>query len=456
MWRLALAELRSHARLWSGLSIVAAVAGAVLSIASALGYSALAGFRDGELSDRDFEGLIGFVATPALLTGITLVVVLSNLGRQAVDAQRRAVALWQMCGTTPRQTRWILLTQIGVAAAICGTLGALVALPCVHSIFQIIATAVPAISGLQIGGSPLTVLLATALTTALSLYGGRSAARSAAAVSPVELLRAPSPDRRKRRILRWCVIGYAAAAIIALAFALHSGNLAEATNAGAMLGLHAALLSIAAGPFVIARVIRLWIRCIPGNRAPSWYLAARGCQFRISTTANVVIPLTIIMILVGSTVSFAETVHSAVDAASPPQANESTLALLACAGPLVLGLLSAMATVLMSGYARESDGALTLAAGGTPAVLHRVAALEAVIYTGTAVVLSAIATLPCTFLFFSGLSVVSADAGFAAPAALSAIAVIGLGGLGGLSLASVSPGIGARHRGIRHALSIAE
>jgi len=62
-------------------------------------------------------------------------------------------------------------------------------------------------------------------------------------------------------------------------------------------------------------------------------------------------------------------------------------------GPLLLAGVGAMATVFMSGYAREREFALLRAAGSTPRTILLTAVWEAIIYTVTAAILAALAIL---------------------------------------------------------------
>ena len=125
MWRLVFAELRYQARLWLGAFAIAVTASAILAVMVALIVSAIDLQQSGRISAGDFEGIIGFVSMPVLLSAVTMIVVLTGVANLTVEAQRQNYARWQIGGVSPKRTTRVVLLQLtvlGVAASLLGAM----------------------------------------------------------------------------------------------------------------------------------------------------------------------------------------------------------------------------------------------------------------------------------------------------------------------------------------------
>lgn len=117
-------------------------------------------------------------------------------------------------------------------------------------------------------------------------------------------------------------------------------------------------------------------------------------------------------------------------------------------GPLLLSAVAAAATVFMSGHARECELALIHAAGSTPPAVILTAIWEAVIYTVTAAILGAAATVIGGTIIAAKLALAHSVISF------STLALIAVGGFVLILVATAAPTAAALRREIPRTLAV--
>ena len=117
MIRLLAGELRADWRSWSGLVLVAAVAGLAIGIGGSFLETGI------EVGGRRGAGISGVSSMILVFSGVSAIAVTSAVARLAVDLGRAGYARWQLCGVSPRQTAAVVLGQLAVLSVLGAALG---------------------------------------------------------------------------------------------------------------------------------------------------------------------------------------------------------------------------------------------------------------------------------------------------------------------------------------------
>ncbi|OUE20394.1 FtsX-like permease family protein [Clavibacter michiganensis] len=453
MIRLVVAELRHDLRLWIGSAVIAGAAAAILAIMAGIVSSALRLAGAGRISDADLEGVIGFTATPVLLSGITMVIVVGGAAELSVAAQRQDHARWQLAGMTPRRVRRTILGLLAVLAIAAAVAGIAVGAALTQPVFGWLTSRVPTLQGARASQDPLSAASVIVLITALMLLGGRRAARQASRVPPIAALRTPEDPRIRMTVLRWLVAASGGAAAIALGVGMQDLPLTGIGQNGLFVGLAMMVALAAIAPLAVRPVLRAWTALIPARGRPAWYLARHACAHRITQSTSAVVPLTLGIVLVGSATSVTDMFASAQSSLSgtPAAAPDREADLLLFGAPLVLTLIASAVSVFMTGRARDREFALVQAAGATPRLVRRAAVLEAVVYAGTAFLLGLVIVTVASVVVWDALRRTAPDTQLS----VGAVPMLALlcAGLLGLLLATLGPTLVALRTSIPRAVS---
>lgn len=373
MLRLVLRELVEKARIWFGVTLVAAATAAVLDVAAAaIETAAHAGGAEG-LALYAIGGLM------VVTTTVAGVVVLSAAAGLTVVLQQRDYALWMLTGIGPGVVRLVVSTQLVVVAVLGAVAGTVLFAPLVRPVLGGVVRQSDGFGALDVRFGPASYVGVVAFVAVVVLLsGGRSAGR-ASRVSGLTVLRDPDPPSTRMGAPRW-IAAVALAAVAAAVVRSLGGTPAERLEPPLLLlGVLTASLLVCLGPVLYPAVLRGWTAVVPATASSSWFLARAGTLHRVGRSSATVSPLLVAAALAGSLY--------AADAGSGSASVSYAAVLLLIGGPLVLSVLGAAVTVVMASAARDREAALIRASGATTGVVLASAAWEAVIYVGTAALL---------------------------------------------------------------------
>ena len=446
MSRLVLSDLVAHARVWLGILSVTIVAGFVGAIAAGLVET---GFHHG---GRVLDGLSSTSAAVIMFTSITALIVLSSTANLTVALQTRSYALWQVVGIRPSLVGAVVLGQLAIVGALGAVAGSLVALPIFRPLFIWVFREWPNMQGISLHLGSASVLIVVVAITAVVVLGGLRGARQASRVPPIEALRDTEPPRVKMGWFRIVLTLVTFAGAIALAWALDGdASLSGFSGQAIFITPLIAASMVAAGPVLFPIVLRAWTSLLPAHVSASWFLARNSSRYRLSQSNAAISPLLVAIALAGGLYTMAATVDQALadrngSTTSTGLALEGVVILLG--GPLLLSAVAAAATVFMSGNARERELALIQAAGSTQPAVILTSIWEAVIYTVTAAVLGAAATV-------IGGIVIAAKLNLTHPViSFSTLALIAAGGFVLILTATVAPTAAALRHEIPRTLAV--
>ena len=396
MVHLVLAELRHNLRLWLGAFIIICAAALFLTLSAGIISTGVTLRGTGQISAKDFEGIVGFAATPAALTTVTTAVVITSVAQLTVSEQRRSYALWQLAGVLPRRVTGVVMRQLAVISLLAATAGVLAGWPLVSPLFDWLGARVPSLAGLDSSLSPEAAAIVVAFSVLLTLAAGLRPARAARRTPPIVALRSPETLRGVVSTMRWIWCALLVFAGVGLSIGIQSIPLPGIGSNGFLIPFLFGCAVACAGPVVVPLVLRSWTAAFPSALSSAWFLARNASRHRVGQSASTVVPLSLGLILVCSFMSVFTMFQQALSLTSgtPGPPVDTAGNLLIYGAPLVLATLAAAVTVFMSGRARERENALVLVAGGTPSMIVITAVLEAVIYTATAAILSLLVLIP--------------------------------------------------------------
>ena len=390
MLRLVLADLLQHARVWLGVTVVAAAAALVLSTAAADLETAARTGGDVGLALYAIGGLV------VVTTTVAAVVVLASAADLTVVLQQRSHALWLLLGISPAAVRRVVRAQLLLAGLVGALVGTALAVPLLSPLFARTVGAAPGFGAVEVRyGGVGAAAVVVAVVVVVGLSGGRSA-RRASRVAATAVLRDPDPPGTRVGAGRW-VLAVVLLGVLVAVLASLGGRPADRLQPPLLLtGLLVAGVLVALGPLVVPAVLRAWTRLVPVRLSSAWFLARASAAHRTGRSAAAISPLLVACALTGS-LSAAGAVATAGPAAAGTVSPVSlpTVVLLV-GGPVLLSVLGAVVTVLMSAGPRHREAALVRAAGGTPGLVLLAALAEAVIYVVTAALLGLVAVAVTT------------------------------------------------------------
>ena len=378
MIRLVFRDLVANVPIWLGALVVAAAAGAAVSVAAGLVTS---GFG---LEFVYAAGLASLASISTVLTIVSIVAVLGSVTRLTVDLQRRSYALWQLVGVSAARVTWIVRAQLTIVALIGSTLGTVIAAAFIPAILRF---GLSDSSGLQevepqtLPGSQVVVIV---LVYAVVVLGSLKASRRAGRVRAIEVLRDAGGEATRMGAARWVLLGLTAALAILLTWSV-GNNSGGASGQLLLIGPLFTAVAVCAIPVVAPALLRGWTRLIPDRVSTSWFLARNAASFSVSRSTATISALVVTIALPGSFYAAFSTNGDFVSATTGE--TTGTLGpgsfLLLLGGPLLVSLAGATATVLMATRTREQETALVQAAGGGRALVLLRATWEALILVGT-------------------------------------------------------------------------
>lgn len=378
MIKLVLGDLWTHARVWAGVLMVCSTTGGIGAIGVGL-------IETGNRYGGDVQyDLAGASSILILFSTVTALIVLGSATGLAVALQQRSYALWQLAGLGPGLVAAVVLAQLAVTGSVGAMIGWTVVKAFSAPIFGWIWGPLEFAEDISVHLSGTGLAGLVIAQCLVSLLGGLGGARRAGRVSPLEVLRTAETAMVPFGWLRGVVLVALGSATVAMAVSLMRADFETiAGNALLLIPLIAAVLA-AAGSIVYRPVLEAWTALVPRRWSASWYLARHSAGYRLGHSTAAITPLMIAVALSGGIFTTAATLSAAVGESRELSVG---IVILMIGGPLVLGAAGAMATVFMSGYAREREFALIRAAGSTAGLVALAAIWEALIYTVTAVVL---------------------------------------------------------------------
>ena len=446
MIRLLLSDLAAHTRVWLGILAVAVAAGFVAAMTAGLIETGLAH------GGRVQEGLASTGSAVIMFTSIAALIVLSSAANLTIALQQRSYALWQLIGIRPALVGMVVLAQLGIVGALGAAIGFLLALPIFPPLFVWVFREWTDMQGISLHLGAVSMLVVVASIAVVVLLGGLRGARRASRTPPIEALRDPEPPRIRMGWFRIVLAVLVLGGTVALAWTLdgHASISAFSGQAVLLTPLIAAVFA-AAGPLVFPVVLRAWTAIVSPGASASWFLARNSARYRLSQSSAAIGPLMVAVALTGGLYTTGATVAAAQaertgSSAEFDLAPEGVVILLG--GPLLLSAVAAAATVFMSGHARERELALIQAAGSTHAAITLAAIWEAVIYTATAAILGAAATV------IGGL-IIAAKLAMPAPVvSFATMALIAGGGFVLILVATAAPTVTALRHEIPRTLAV--
>ncbi|WP_033337725.1 ABC transporter permease family protein [Catenuloplanes japonicus] len=432
MLTLIVRDFAANLRIWVGALLVAAATAAVGTVVAAEIQTAV------EIGGMPGLALASVSGTVLLFGTVAAMIVLSSVTTLTVSLQQRAYALWQLIGIRPGHVRLVVTAQLVIVAVLGGIAGCLAAAPGLPALFRFVfadATGMPEIHP-RFGVVAALGVLAFVVTVVLTA-GGR-AARRAAGTAPIDLLRRPDTPDAGLGAGRW-IAGLTSLALATLMIStLPSDPEKLTTPLMALAPLTAGALA-AFGPVYLAPLIRLWTALVPARVSGAWFLARHTTADHLSRSTAAISPLMVAVALAGG-------LYAADGTANTGPGLSAGTAVLLAGGPLLLSVLGAAVTVLMSGQLRSRESALVRAAGATTATVLGAAAAEAVIYAVTATALGAIAVAVTAIA--GGLA-----AGVVPSPGLAATGTVAASGLLLMTVATVAPAAAALRRPVPRALA---
>lgn len=419
------AELRGAWSSWLAVLIAFIATSFAIVLALLLLDSMTATIATGQVPAVQAPALQFIPAWNLALAAIGTLSVIGAVTGLVVQSRRGALARLSLAGATPGQVSRIVLAQlliVSVGGAVLGILFAIALQPAAMQ--MILGDRGVAAQAAVIRVSPLSIAIGSIGFVLFALLAGLRQAPVAAAIAPVEALRAASgvPNRR-RGVARWIGAGLLTLAIIGLAV----GTTTLAPELGpdgadsvlqvsviCML-LSGAVLSLCA-PLTVGLLTRAWTALIPSRSAP-WVLARAAVIAKGERLARTVTPIALtIGLLVGLGTIVASTV-ALLAAIGHPGIEGTTLVsmLVLIALVLIVSISGGISVVLMMSRQREAELALAGVAGATPRQQVLITVFEGVIISITATLLGLVMTAVGMAVFISGLAALGLQAPFVVP-----------------------------------------
>lgn len=396
---LILRELRAHARVWVGFVLVTVVVSA-LTLSAVAQAESVAGMTASQISS-----VRAFTSPMLGLTVVTGVTLLSSNVSLVLATMRRTVALWQIIGVQPARVRVIIASQLMVLTSLSIALGAVVSGPLRDLVFRQILSQSHALAGVQPhqgwGISPVAVIL---------LYGTvfLASSRGIVAVGKVPPLAALTEDESGSRRRVWGRLVASAlmvVVVISTSFAMiwprvmdPSRMVTANIGLGVLLCVMITAMLATVTTWLAPVLLRIWTAIFPGQWSSAWFLARRSCQYNLARSGATITPLVVAFSLVsGLYTVFLTSVNAQRGGAGAPEHSgtiNNAAIFLILGGPLFLCAVGVAVTLFMTGRDRSREVGVLIAAGASESTLIRSGLYEAVMYTGTAVLLAVCGTVP--------------------------------------------------------------
>ncbi|NQX10690.1 hypothetical protein HQQ80_03515 [Microbacteriaceae bacterium VKM Ac-2855] len=369
-------ELAIGWRLWAGAFVLAFFAGLIACVCA------------GDIStahamtpDQDPAGLINHAYIYMGFNAPVVVGALNILITYIVALQRPRYALWQLAGVAPRTIRTVVLLQTALLGLVAFALALLVAAPTLN--FTLNTLSAP----LRSDAEPIRVVtlawpevtvafLVFMAVVLLSALGAATKARRTPILAAIRTPEVTNAPLSKARFV-WAIVCLAIVVVCTISIMVTgSGWFAF----GQMLII---IVFLPVASWVSERVMRLWVGLVPGGHE-SWYIARESAKYNV-TRSHAGISLMVIAIGLGI-------FTGAFGLWSEPE--YAAIAIVLFGSPLALALFAGAATIMMTSVHRRRESVLLTLSGATRSVLIVAAALEALIFTITAGIISLAIAVP--------------------------------------------------------------
>lgn len=403
MIALALAELRFHWRLWTGMLVMSTASAAVLSVGMSIIDTGL--HYGGEYRTN----LAGAASAVFIFSGVAAFAVLASVAGLTIAQSQRSYALWRLAGVRPFAIRGIVLVQTAVVGLIGGVFGLALMRPGIDPLFHYAFGSSAVIDPLTAQFGAPTVGGTLLATLAVLVLGGWRAAGRASRTRPLTLLRDPEPRAGIGWIRVVIAVAVTAGAVMQLVF-LHQATMREFAGTAPVVAPVLLAAVTAWAPVVYPAFLRLWTSIVPARWSSSWYLARHQTRARVTMSTAAITPLLVAIALTGGLYSAVAVMRGAMPGWSDAtvKVNEAVLIL---GGPVVLGAIGSTIVVVMTGRSRVRDLALLRVAGATDGTLVRAAIHEAMIQVISAILLGAAVVTASVFAIVEALRRHAPEAG---------------------------------------------
>jgi len=387
--KLIFSDLLAGARVWLGTLLIAAATGAVAAVAAAEVQTAA------RIGGNAGLALYAISGTVLVFTATTAIVVLGATTTLAVALRQRGYALWLLIGVRPAQVTGVVVAQVVLVALAGAVAGCAVVVPVLPAFFRFSFTGSSGLDGVEPSFGLVAAASSVLFVTVVVVLGGVRGALRAGAAPVLHALREPDLPRRRMTASRALTAVLLAAAVTGLVTSLPTTAPDKLSVPLMLIAPVTAGLFAAVGPLLFHRFVLLWTAVVPATSSAAWFLARESTSHNAGRSAAAISPLMVAVALAGGFYTANGTAGAVIAARTgeTPPGVSAGAAVLLIGGPLLLAVLGSAGTIFMSGRGREREIALVQAAGGTRGTVLAVAAGEAVIYVGTAVLLGSAAVL---------------------------------------------------------------
>lgn len=333
-------------------------------------------------------------------SALVTIPVVAIVGRSCVQALRTTWAQWRLAGALPRQIRGTVIATIALialASAIPGIgIGMLAAQP-VSGVLTRMAAAT--MGPITIHHNPWIGAATIASIVLVAIAGALGPAMHAARVPATAALRDTPATRQRVGLIRWLLIAAWTLVCAAQAFLyaavepIPTGTGLPAGGGQAMLlALLLAVWVVIAAPVIVPPVLRAWTAPL-ARLGGSALIARRSAAWRSDIGSSAVALLALGITFTSAMLTAAHT-NDATAAAAGLNVTINQLDTYVLAAILALiATCGAVAIIAMTSRSREKEFATLRCAGATPARLRGQAAIEPLIYVGTALALALLPTI---------------------------------------------------------------
>jgi len=393
MTSLALGQMRARPATFVGLAVALLLSIATVTLFGSLFATDLTA-PDAARKTVEGPGLMVIAGAFGEITVLVAFFVVVNVLGFAVRQQHRELALLRTIAATPRQVRRLIRVQVVATTLLVTAPGWAVGATAARLLLAELQSRGMAAPGLRVPGTPLPILIASALTLAVALVASAVAGRRVSRIPPAAALTAGSTEQGRTgtpRLLAGIGVLVGGGLLLRLA-ATRPIEQPDKAGQAALLGSLVLLIAIAlVGPFavrVLAAVLGTPVRAAaPGA---GWLADAnlRGYAWRLSSA---VVPIALLVGLSATMTIMTRTAeHSAsaaatdVTSATDVWLRQAEVALLVC-----FAAVSTVNTLIAVTVDRRREFALLRLLGATRPQLLRTLATEAALTAAVGILLGA-------------------------------------------------------------------
>lgn len=402
MLRVHLAELRDSWSAWLGVAIAFVVINASLANPAEILASGLHATRTGQLDPLSSSGYTASQVLMILMVALVAGPVIGSVTGLVVDSRRGSLARLALAGATPRQIRGTVLSQLVAVSLACAVVGDALAAALTRPSLMLLAynqRDEDYFQVIDVHWSVWPFLGANLLCVLVALLGGSKHARRASLTPPVEALRQATAPTARRGLgaSGWLKAIVPALAIIGTYAAIapiitYSGkeSISNLIILDAFQIFLWGFLLAALAPVLVQPATRAWTRLVPSTRS-AWVLARSTVTARADRMRRSITPVMFAVGIAVAELGMGDSLLSSLEASGMhlglTTGDLGTFVMIA-GPPLAVALAGSIGSLIMMSRQRDAELALLGIAGATPGQRVTVPALEALIITVSAVLLS--------------------------------------------------------------------